>query len=136
MLGGFFASARAMGVTLEDMQSNNIPVSQFPMSLFFGMAVWIAHPPLTAHVTYTVAFCSSAAAWCIVPAILSRSKWRGLELVTLAVLIFTIVMVCRPVWIAEIMMRLPIFKSMRWPFRELVQFEFFFHLFLLLRPPV
>jgi hypothetical protein len=135
MFGGFFSSARAMGVTLVDMQSNNIPAATIPLSLLFGMAVWIVHPSVQVHVTYTVAFCSCAAAWCVVPAILSRARWRGLELVTLVVLIFTLVMVCRPVWIAEIMMQLPIFKSMRWPFRELVQFEFFFHLFLLIRPP-
>jgi hypothetical protein len=44
------------------------------------------------------------------------------------------VLVCRPVWITEIMMHLPLFRSMRWPFRELVQFQFFLHLFLVLRP--
>jgi hypothetical protein len=33
------------------------------------------------------------------------------------------------------MMRLPLFKAMRWPFREFVQFQFFMHLFLLVRPP-
>jgi len=135
MLGGFFACARAAGVPLEDMQSNAIPAWQFPISLFLGMAIWIVSPPMQAHVTYTVAFCSCAAAWCIIPAIFSRARWRALEIVTMAVLLFTVLMVCRPDWIAKIMLQLPIFKSMRWPFRELVQFEFFFHFFLLLRPP-
>ena len=37
-------------------------------------------------------------------------------------------------WITEIMIHLPLFKSMRWPFRELIQFQFFLHLFLLVRP--
>ncbi len=33
------------------------------------------------------------------------------------------------------MLQLPLFKSMRWPFREFVQFQFFLHLFLVVRPP-
>ncbi len=135
MLEGFLSSSRAQGVPLYDMQLNNISLQEFPTSLFVGMALWIIHPPLHAHVTYTLAFCSCAAAWCIVPAALSKAKWRGLEIVTLSVLVFVAVMVIRPVWISEIMIRLPILRSMRWPFRELVQFQFFFHLFLLLRPP-
>jgi len=135
VLGGFFASARAMGVSLEDMQTNNISAAEFPTALFLGMALWIIHPPEHAHVTYTLALCSCAAAWCIIPAMLNRARWRGLEIVTFAVLVFTIIMVCRPVWVAEIMMQLPVFRSMRWPFRELVQFQFFFHLFLLVRAP-
>lgn len=134
-MGGFFTSTRSMGVTIEDMQSNNIEASEFPTSLFIGMALWIIHPPAHAHVTYSLALCSCAAAWCAIPAILSRARWRGLEIATLVVLLSTIIMVVRPIWISEIMMHLPVLRSMRWPFRELVQFQFFFHLFLLLRPP-
>jgi hypothetical protein len=43
--------------------------------------------------------------------------------------------VVRPVFISEIMARLPLLKSMRWPFRELLQFQFFLHLLLVVRPP-
>jgi hypothetical protein len=135
MLGGFFASVRSQGVILEDMQGNNIPVMEFPTSLFLGMALWLIHPPENPHVTYTLALGASAAVWCLLPASVDRTKWRGLEVVTLLMLIFGAVLICRPVWITEIMMRLPIFRSMRWPFREFVQFQFFMHLFLLVRPP-
>ena len=50
-------------------------------------------------------------------------------------LIFGAVLICRPLWITEIMVHLPLFRSMRWPFREFLQFQFFLHLFLLVRPP-
>ena len=135
MLSGFFSSMRSQGVTLEDMQANNIPAVQFPMSLFLGMALWLARPHAHPYVTYTLALSSSAAVWCLLPAFLSRAKWRGLEVVALVVAIFGAVLICRPLWITEIMMRLPLFRSMRWPFRELIQFQFFMHLFLLVRPP-
>jgi len=39
MLGGFFASMRSQGVTLEDMQANNVPAEQFVNSIFAGMAL-------------------------------------------------------------------------------------------------
>jgi hypothetical protein len=135
MLGGFFASARAQGVTLEDMQSYNIPVSQFPTTLFFGAAAWIFHPLGHPHTTYTVALGSCAAAWCVFPVLVSLARWRGLELVCLGMLVFGAALICRPMWITEIMIHLPVIRSMRWPFRELLQFQFFFHLLLVLRPP-
>ena len=135
MLGGFFSSLRSQGVTLEDMQANNIRAHDFLGSLFGGMAIWLRHPQHHPYATYTLALGASAAVWCLPPALVSRAKWRGLELVTLLVLIFGAVLICRPIWVSEIMLRLPLFKSMRWPFREFVQFQFFLHLFLLIRPP-
>lgn len=132
---GFLASTRSQGVEVWDMQSNRIPLGLFPTSLFFGMALWIIHPPAHPHVTYLLAIGSCAAAWCLVPAFTGRTPWRGLEIVVLVLMCFGVFMVCRPPWMAHIMAHLPVLKSMRWPFRELLQFQFFFHLFLLLRPP-
>jgi hypothetical protein len=135
MLEGFFSSDRSQGVALDDMQANNIPFLSFPTSLFLGMALWILTTHDYPHTTYTLALGSSAAIWCLIPALASRAKWRRVDLVTAVMLVFIAVLVCRPVWITEIMMRLPLFRSMRWPFRELVQFQFFLHLFLVVRPP-
>ncbi len=135
MLEGFFASMRSQGVVLEDMQANNIPAGEFLPSIFVGMALWMAHPNHHPYVTYTLALGSSAAAWCLLPALVSRAKWRGLEVVTFGMMLFGALLICRPVVITEIMMHLPLFRSMRWPFREFIQFQFFMHLFLLVRPP-
>ncbi len=135
MLGGFNASMRAGGDVLTDMQNNNIPAVDLSLSLFIGMALWLIHPGMHPHVTYTLAFSSSAAAWCLIPALFSRARWRGAEVVPLVMMIFGAVLICRPEWITKIMMHLPLFKSMRWPFRELLQFQFFMHLFLLVRTP-
>ncbi len=173
VLDGFFASARSRGVTLADMQDNNVPVAMFPVSLLFGMALWLTHPYEQSGVTYTLAVGSSAAALCLLPAVIPAAarwvewcyarlllmfvpsslsakalvetsqygltgtfaKWRRLEVVTMIMMIFGAILICRPVWITEIMARLPLLRSMRWPFREFVQFQFFFHLFLVIRPP-
>jgi hypothetical protein len=135
MLHGFFSSARSHGVDLEDMQQNNVPPLLFPTSLFLGMALWIIHPPVHPFTTYTLALGSCAAAWCIVPALAGRGKWRGFDAVALGLVVLIGILICRPRWISETMIHLPLLKSMRWPFRELIQFQFFFHLFLVLRRP-
>ena len=134
VLEGFLDSTRSQGVAVWDMQTNRMPFPLFPTSLFFGMALWIVHPPAHPHATYLLALGSCAAAWCVIPAFTGRSPWRGLEIVSLALTIFGIFIVCRPSWMAQIMTHLPLLRSMRWPFRELLQFQFFFHLFLLVRP--
>jgi len=135
LVEGFMGSYRAGGVPLSDMQSNNVPVYEFQNSVFAGMALWLLHPHQHPYTTYTLALGSSAAAWCLMPAILSRAKWRGLEVVTVLMLVFGLLMISRPVWITEVMLHLPVLRSMRWPFREFVQFQFFLHLFLVIRPP-
>ena len=135
MLEGFFVSGRSHGVTPDDMQANNIPIQFFPTSLFLGMALWIINPYPHPYETYTLATGACAAAWCILPVLVSRAKWRRLELAVLAVVFFGAVMVIRPLWVSDIMLQLPLFKSMRWPFRELLEFQFFLHLFLVIRPP-
>ena len=136
MLMGFTETLRSHGTTLDDMQSYNIPASQFPTALFLGMAAWLVnfHHPEHIYTTYTIALAACAASWCLLPAVLSRAKWTGLEITSFALMLFCVLLVCRPIWVSEVMLQLPLFKSMRWPFRELVQLQFFLHLFLILRP--
>jgi hypothetical protein len=135
IMEGFFSSARAQGVPVYDMEQYNIPPLLFPTSVFLGMALWYIHPPEHAYATYTFAFGSCAAAWCLVPALASRDRWRGLDLISGGLVLFGVFMVGRPLWFTEIMAHVPVLKSMRWPFREIVQFQFFLHLFLLVRRP-
>ena len=117
------------------MGANNIPLSDFPVSVMLGMAVWLLHPHEHPYTTYTYALGASAAAWCVVPVLVSRARWRGLEVVTLALLAFGALLIIRPIFVSTVMMHLPLFRSLRWPFREFVQFQFFLHLYLLIRPP-
>jgi hypothetical protein len=48
--------------------------------------------------------------------------------------VFAALLVIRPAWLGEIMAHVPVLRSMRWPFREILQLMFFLHLFLILRP--
>jgi len=136
---GFSESMRARGVPMDDMQAYNIPFERFPVALFFGMALWWAHAThpelMTAHATYILALGSSAAIWCVLPAIAGRGGWRPLEKLVAGMIVVAGFLVCRPTFVIELMTHVPVLKSMRWPFRELLQFQFFLHLFLLLRRP-
>jgi hypothetical protein len=135
---GFSESLRARGIAMDDMQAYNISFRNFPGAVFAGMALWWTHPNLpevhNAHETYLVALASSAAIWCIIPALAGRG-WRPLEWLVLGLILLTAFFVCRPMWITRFMTHIPVLKSMRWPFRELLQFQLFVHLFLLLRRP-
>ena len=132
---GFLGSTRAQGVDLTDMSNNNIPDFSLPASVFWGMALWYIHPPVTNFTeTYTMSLGACAAAWCFAPAI-AVGRWHKLEWMILGMLLLLGLFIARPAWVSEIMLRLPLLKSMRWPFREFLQFQLFFHLFLLLRSP-
>src|SRR6202012_6000695 len=74
-----------------------------------------------------------AAAWMIIPALFNRTRWRGLDRIGAGLIALAVGMVIRPLWVSEIMIHLPLLKSMRWPFREILQMQFFLHLFLVLR---
>ena len=43
-------------------------------------------------------------------------------------------LVIRPQAVNHVMAHLPLLRSLRWPFRQIVEFQFFLHLFLVLRP--
>ena len=136
---GFSESLRARGVPMDDMQAYNIPAASFPVSLFFGMALWwthATHPELVnAHATYILALGTSAAIWSIIPAIAGRGGWSRFEALVGVMIVIAGFLVCRPTFVIQLMTHVPVLKSMRWPFRELLQFQFFLHLFLLLRRP-
>ena len=77
-----------------------------------------------------------AAAWCLLPALFGPAKWRPLEILCLAMAVLIMLLIIRPEILARAILYVPIIKSMRWPFREIMQFSFFIHLLLILRPPL
>ena len=134
---GFTHSGRAAGLGVVNMDRFAFPALLLPPSYFlgifssnFGIPFQFGFcPPF-----YTAAFASSAAAWIIMPALISRARWRGLEVLCLGLAALAILFVIRPTWLGEIMAQIPVLRSMRWPFREILQLQFFIHLFFILRP--
>jgi hypothetical protein len=134
---GFADSSRAGGLSAAAMSQFSMPATLLPCSYFLGVFSYFCAikfgfgfcPPW-----YAAAFASCAAAWVILPAAISRVPWRGLEILCLGLVGLAALLVVRPVWISEIMLHLPVLRSMRWPFREILQLQFFLHLFFILRP--
>ena len=135
VLGGFLGSGRAQGVGLKEMELYNLPFLQFLPSLMIGSSTWLsAHDPPPVYWAYLGSTGACAAAWCVLPLLLIRTPWRKLEIVSGVMVLFIALMIIRPLWITEVMRHIPVLRSMRWPFREFLEFQFFFHLFLLIRP--
>jgi hypothetical protein len=142
VLGGFFHSTRGAGITLDMLQRFAMPVALVPISLLFGndfaMAAYFAKIPAaeTALLLYprlpTLLAC--AAAWCVFPLLVQRRRWTLLEGGCAALVALLLLMIVRPLFITEVMTHLPVLRSMRWPFREILQLLFFLHLLLVIRP--
>jgi len=135
VIGGFLATSRAQGLTLQEITAFHIPALYFVPDVFFGSLHWLLSPYNFSQVVPQSALGASAAAWCLVPALAGRAKWKGLEVVCMGMMLVAALLVCRPAWLAEVMLQVPVLRSMRLPFREFLQFVFFMHLFLLVRPP-
>ena len=141
VLDGFMHSVRIGGFTLDKMSELSIPAPTFAFSFLVGnwsepLAIWAGDRALqTLSFPYTSSLLACAAAWCLLPALFGRSPWRPLEKICLTLAGTLVVFIIRPEWLSWIMHNILFFRSMRWPFREGMQFLFFIHLFLLLRFP-
>jgi len=140
IMDGFGHSVRVFGLPLDQLSINAIPVNVFPFSFFMGnwseaVAIWNGDTHLTTlYFPYLTSLLACAAAWCVIPVLFDRSTpWRSLDRICLVTSGFLIISIIRPEWLAVTMYHLPFFRSMRWPFRESMQFLFFVHVLLILR---
>jgi hypothetical protein len=140
VLDGFAHTVRLGGVSAGTDLEYAVPVSIFPQSFFLGnwtelLAALEGDKSLTSLTfPYVSSLLACAAAWCLVPALLASFQWRPIEILCLGMIGLTMLLVIRPPAIAEAIQHLPFLKSMRWPFREGMQFLFFIHLFIIIRP--
>jgi hypothetical protein len=139
-LGGFAHSQRGAGLSVELLHLYAMPAALAPISFLFGnyfeMGAYFAHLTAPSFFLFprlpTLLAC--AAAWCVFPLVCQRRRWTRLETGCAAILALLVLLVIRPIAITEAMAHLPVLRSMRWPFREILQLLFFFHLLLVIRP--
>jgi hypothetical protein len=141
IMDGFAHSVRILGLPLSELSKFSIPAGTFPFSFLMGnwsepIAIWHGDKSLaTLTFPYVSSILACAAAWCLIPALFVSASWRPLEKVCLVLAGVLFLLIIRPEWLAAIMGHLPFLRSMRWPFREGMQFLFFIHLLLILRFP-
>ncbi len=142
VLDGFGHSIRLRGLTHDLSSVFAVTPTTFAFSFFLGnwtepLVKALGDPTLASlNFPYLSSLLPCAAAWCLVPALSGPAKWQPVEKLCLALAAFIMVLVIRPDYINQIIQYIPLLKSMRWPFREILQFLFFIHLFLILRPPL
>ena len=61
-----------------------------------------------------------------------KRKFSVLEIGIVICVIIAAFLIARPLWLQVIMLKVPLFRSLRWPFREVAQLGFFLHLLALL----
>jgi hypothetical protein len=134
---GFLASNRSEGLHADRMIQFAVPAALFPASYFLSVFSLRLHIPYLfgdCQPCYSAAFVSCAAAWAIIPAVINRKRWSGLELLCLGLVAFAALLVIRPAGVNDVLAHIPLLRSLRWPFREILELQFFLHLFFVLRP--
>lgn len=137
---GFLHSERSEGLSSDVISAFSVPLGLIPFSFLAGNYTGIINV-LTGQLIggswqfpFIPTLMACAAAWCFLPALFGSARWNFLELYCLGFVAFLILLIVRPAWMIDVMMHIPILKSMRWPFREILQLQFFVHLLLVLRP--
>jgi hypothetical protein len=137
-LDGFGHSIRIQGMSVDDLTIFNIPPGQFLNSLFVGnwsdlLARWHGITDFDRPILPVSSVLACAAAWCVWVALFNPGRWNDMDRLCAGIALALVLLIVRPLWLAVIMQHLPVFRSLRWPFREGLIFLFFIHLFLILR---
>jgi hypothetical protein len=141
ILDGFSHSRRIHGMDIEDLSAFSVPAPVFLFSFFAGNWTepcdrWVGDSDLhTLAFPYLLSILACPAAWCVPRALFGGPRWRYLDKLCLGLIAALVLFMIRPHALALLMQHLPVFRSLRWPFREGLLFLFFIHLLLVLRFP-
>ena len=137
VLDGFSHSVRGSGFLLANASEHSFPAALYPFSFFLGnwtdLVSFLGGNGYVHSLDfpYLSVLLACAASWCLLPILFQPARWRFIEWLCLGLLAGLVIMTVRPDFITEILLHLPLLKSMRWPFREALQLLFFFHVLLL-----
>jgi hypothetical protein len=155
-LQGFFSSSRQAPLSLTQTSLFAVPPILFIFSLFGGYMGAMTCAVLGWGQVFMVhAFPSCAASFLFFPAVNLKKLFskrtaeieskissqentlpngqKSLERSAAIVALLIVLFVARPYWLGVVLSYLPLFRSLRWPFREIFNFLFFFHFWLALR---
>lgn len=139
-LHGFTETRRFQGMSSTSLSIFRLPPLTFILSYFISSfsvvsLAWengFRFGELQVWAGYAMVSC--AASWMLLGALFSRAKWSLLQSACLGLSLLAAVFVIRPDFITNAMTHVPILRSLRWPFRETLQFLFFIHVLIALRP--
>ena len=132
----FLNAPRAVAMSPAVASQFAVPPGVLLLSPFVGSASALTGEPFGIFFLPTVhayALASCAAGGLIFLALAQKKRLSGPQIVILPLLILAILLVVRPNWLGEIMSHLPVFRSLRWPFKEVFWIVLALHLLAALR---
>jgi hypothetical protein len=140
-LVGFSQSGRNAALSVAEASGFNVPLPKLAASFLLGpMCQGMVGDGI--HIDQSDPLYNSAIAFALVNLPLVgllawKRRWNVLELGLAGLALCVAVCIVRPVWLAQIFSHLPLLRSLRWPFREIVVLSFLTHALFLVgfRPP-
>jgi hypothetical protein len=131
----FNQTTRSAGFQVAEASRNNVPGGSLVASFLLGpMAQQLLVKGIRIDLSdrfYNLAIAFSLVNLPLAGLLAWKRRWTALETGLLALGLVVAVGVARPPWLAEITARLPVLRSLRWPFREIAVLQFFTHVLFL-----
>jgi hypothetical protein len=132
---GFATSSRAAGSSPAEASSYSIPLLQLLTGYFGGSLAGLAVNPVRIfdlHSDGCFVLTTSFSSLLVWVALVRCRRGRFLSLAFLLFVLLAILLVNRPPFLAQLMLHLPVFKSFKWPFRQIMLLQFFVTLWIAL----
>ena len=133
---GFAQLPRAATQATVEASALAMPWQTLILSPFIGSFAGLSGAPFRIFYlspAHSFALACSLASGLVALSLCNRKPWRGPQIVIVALLAIALILVIRPFWLAQIMAHLPVFRSLRWPFKETFWIVFGLHLLAALR---
>ncbi len=140
-LVGFSHSSRSAGLSAATASRDNVAFHELAASfllgpfcqpLIGGISIDLSDPVYNTALAFTLVNVPliGMLAW--------KRRWNTLEIGLAGLMLVAVAFIARPLWLGEIFAHLPLLRSLRWPFREIVALHFLTHTLFLVgyRPPV
>lgn len=135
-LGGFSSGSRSVAMSVAQASSLNIPPLPLLASFLLGPVSVSLVEPVPLHPSSDPLFhCALVFALINLPLVVllvRHRQWSRLEGSICAVIALLGLFIVRPDWLGQTLAHVPLYRSLRWPFREVGLLQFFTHFLLLL----
>lgn len=125
---GFCTSRRAQGLAVAVSSSYSISIPRILAGYFLGWYGDTLVKPVQIFKLPTngsFVLCTSFTSMLLVPALFRWRQRAWTSNLFLGLAAFAALLVARPLWLSEVLSYVPLFKSFKWPLRELLFFQFF-----------
>lgn len=132
---GFAGSSRSVPYDLTLLTKNNLPLAAIPLAFFTGyMGVFLGAALGLFSIHYIYGLSACAASFAFFNALPGAKRLSRLEITVGVVALVVALFLVRPYWLSLVVSHVPLFRSLRWPFRETFILLFFIHFWMALRP--